>query len=1001
MKVVRLSQKGIIAQVLILLLLAAGIGASVYLAKHPQILRPLAGGGAIYFRSTEGKALPNNSDYIPQTTSPTFEVELNSTLGAPVFATPTPTSTSPSSSNSLLIKIDSVNPSQINNWTTNSSVMFKVYGSGFSYSSSPYGTSGITRKLIIRDSSGKTYGIGPKKVDDSYVETDPFSSLQIPVSGQVVIYFQVQQGLSNGATVVLAKSNEYSMTFQVPPAPSPTPLAYRRVFVTDATFNANLGGLSGADQQCTTRAITAGLGGFWKAWLSDSTTSTASRMNQSSVPYKLINGTTIANNWNDLIDGTLANPINVTEKGRVLLVGNVWTGTNRYGEIAPTKGLPEYKCFDWTRTDGLSSAGALQSTDYHWTEGSGGGNCLPTTYRLYCFEQSSPLGMGTTNSVLGVGTTGPVQVSGTAFYKIAENFKDLDTASEVPYTQEHVIFNYTLKKDLSPGVKTIWVEFKDVTGKTARVSAQIELVSPIKISTSCSGADLKVSVSGDIESPADKSLGLWSTLTDEKTNQSIIYEFDANQGPPTTHIAANFPPIGSIAGQGNLPIIGDGRTYTVKVYTASSTTGTPSLSNLVAQNAFSKSCTASSPSPTSTPVSSSSPSPIITAAPSPTSSVGIGTTTPSGGTGGNVGVGTTTPGRSIKVTSPNGGETLRVGDVYRITWDSTPGIDKIFIAYTSQAGNNWIDTSLPNTGFYNWTVNVGNTTNTQFKIEISGYDSVGSVTDQSDNFFIVNPAPAGGTGGNVGIGNTAPQPTPTIAPTSTPTSTAPVTPVGGGGGGGGGGSSGGGNNPPQTPVPTPRSIKYVRYAENPTDLGDASWQSYYQGIVLSHIFTDSSPGIKSIFVQFADDKRDIVTINGQNYITSSISLEEEQVAPSATPNVPTAPAPNTPTTPLVNDGPNCPIENPSNYDIGTLYTMCSVNQLARFDLKYLVDFPNEILIDIGRRKGNLGEFLANFSGERLLGLSPYSGAGFSLDILKELPDWRKQQLPGYIQDQLR
>lgn len=240
------------------------------------------------------------------------------------------------------------------------------------------------------------------------------------------------------------------------------------------------------------------------------------------------------------------------------------------------------------------------------------------------------------------------------------------------------------------------------------------------------------------------------------------------------------------------------------------------------------------------------------------------------------------------------------------------------------------------------------------------------------------------------VSSSSPIPSPSVSPEPSPTvSPSPAAPSSRGGGG----SSGGRGKRSQ---PVVKTISQFRVAESPIDFQD-NWQDYYQGIVLSHTFTNPSPGTKSILIQFRDSQKQIIKINGLDYIQSSITLEEPTPTPTTAPNVPAANIPN----PLPNDGPNCPISNPSNYDIGTLYTMCSLNQLARFDLKYLVDFPNEILIDIGRRKGDLGGFLANFSGERLLGFAPYEGSGFSLDILNELPDWRKQQLPGYIQDQLK
>jgi len=89
----------------------------------------------------------------------------------------------------------------------------------------------------------------------------------------------------------------------------------------------------------------------------------------------------------------------------------------------------------------------------------------------------------------------------------------------------------------------------------------------------------------------------------------------------------------------------------------------------------------------------------------------------------------------------------------------------VYIGYSGCTGClNWIATGIPNTGSYNWTVNVGNTTNTQFKIEITGYETgVGSVTDDSDApFTVIKPS-------------TTATSTPTNIPT--PTSTLVVTPT--------------------------------------------------------------------------------------------------------------------------------------------------------------------------------------------------------------------------------
>lgn len=113
--------------------------------------------------------------------------------------------------------------------------------------------------------------------------------------------------------------------------------------------------------------------------------------------------------------------------------------------------------------------------------------------------------------------------------------------------------------------------------------------SGITVTTSCNGSSAQVSVYGDIPSPSNRNDGLWCTLVDNKMGQTMIYEYDGNQGYSTIHIAANFPPTGSIRGN-SFSVIGDGRTYEIKVYAEPFTSGTPSLNNLVAQTSFSITC---------------------------------------------------------------------------------------------------------------------------------------------------------------------------------------------------------------------------------------------------------------------------------------------------------------------------------------------------------------------------------------------------------------------------
>ncbi len=154
--------------------------------------------------------------------------------------------------------------------------------------------------------------------------------------------------------------------------------AFKRVFLSSASYNGNLGGLAGADSKCASLAAAAELGGAWKAWLSTSTTNAKDRIPDAE--YRLVDGTTvIANNKADLTDGTIRNYINKDEKS---VTGNslVWTGTLSGGTVA---GLT---CSDWS-SNAVSQYGVVGSSEIRsaaWTL-SASTWCGPS-YRLYCFE---------------------------------------------------------------------------------------------------------------------------------------------------------------------------------------------------------------------------------------------------------------------------------------------------------------------------------------------------------------------------------------------------------------------------------------------------------------------------------------------------------------------------------------------------------------------------------------------------------------------------------------
>ncbi|MCP4710526.1 MAG: hypothetical protein GY869_18030 [Planctomycetes bacterium] len=89
---------------------------------------------------------------------------------------------------------------------------------------------------------------------------------------------------------------------------------------------------------------------------------------------------------------------------------------------------------------------------------------------------------------------------------------------------------------------------------------------------------------------------------------------------------------------------------------------------------------------------------------------------------------------SIEVLTPNGGESLGVGEEYNITWAST-GINDILIEYSIDNGEQWItiDTVSAQGGRYTWTV--PNTPSDSCLIRIS--DPSENPSDVSDAVFSI------------------------------------------------------------------------------------------------------------------------------------------------------------------------------------------------------------------------------------------------------------------------
>ncbi len=138
-------------------------------------------------------------------------------------------------------------------------------------------------------------------------------------------------------------------------------------------------------------------------------------------------------------------------------------------------------------------------------------------------------------------------------------------------------------------------------------------------------------------------------------------------------------------------------------------------------------------------------------------------------------------------------------------------------------------------------------------------DSTGKIERRTLAFNLSSPVPS-------------PSPSASVVPTPTPSAT-PVPPNPGGGGGGGGGAF--------TPQVVKRTIKYVKYGEDPSSLISEQPVVYYPGDSLPYGFKKDPEIVNGkktyfLFVRFEDANHQVFKINGQDYITQSITYGSEE-----------------------------------------------------------------------------------------------------------------------------
>jgi hypothetical protein len=160
----------------------------------------------------------------------------------------------------------------------------------------------------------------------------------------------------------------------------------QRIFITANTIPANFGGLVGGDALCQNEATANQLSGTWKVWAGDATDGPSTRNTKKGPYIRASDGVKIADDFDDLADGNLDNPVLKTANGTTPPIGQCWTNVAIGGGPGGSG-----SCSNWTSTASALSGTRNQHNLSSGMAGVGGSqNCDPAVLapaRLYCVEQ--------------------------------------------------------------------------------------------------------------------------------------------------------------------------------------------------------------------------------------------------------------------------------------------------------------------------------------------------------------------------------------------------------------------------------------------------------------------------------------------------------------------------------------------------------------------------------------------------------------------------------------
>jgi hypothetical protein len=152
------------------------------------------------------------------------------------------------------------------------------------------------------------------------------------------------------------------------------------VFVSSEVKTGNLGGVAGADALCIQLGKAANIPGVtFRAWISTPTTNAIDRI-KGTGPFKLVDGTVIAQDRTELASGKLRHGLDKDEKGATppLAEDRVWTATGADGKYAGGD------CAQWTGGQSGRVGEAEQASDA-WTTLVD--EACTEVNRVYCFAQ--------------------------------------------------------------------------------------------------------------------------------------------------------------------------------------------------------------------------------------------------------------------------------------------------------------------------------------------------------------------------------------------------------------------------------------------------------------------------------------------------------------------------------------------------------------------------------------------------------------------------------------